>query len=407
MVQTKQWTKKKLFFYSIIVWMLILSLLEGGFRWQFRKEHRDFYTKLSIQGATLQMTDSFLVFKNRPLYVDYARRFQYNVESMKTEPKRILMPGKGPNDYWVLLLGGSAMEGMGSNKDGEWLDITGQYDYSWNESISHYLETYLNGSLIGKKVTVFNAASSSYTLAQSMLRYQELSNRYNFDFVVSLDGQNDPPALNKGETSLQYIKKDWEDRPSNHFPASWLVFLTQRSAMVYQLKQQFYHWRTTNKKRRNAEKNFPRREFWARQPIDTFSVSQHLERVDQAVDSYFKTLNEFAEYLNKNNQSFVLMLQPHLIFRDSTVTGTGERAVLSYFSHYNNDSIKNGFLLQQRKTWKERFPTNDGNFLLVDTADRLGEEVFVDYCHFTPSMNKFMARFIGEKILAKAGVVSK
>lgn len=392
---------KKQFFYTIIVWTVLLSTVELGFRWLFYSQTKGFHTSLSVQGNTIQEGDSTLVFKNRPFYLDFDRKFQYNEVSMKVEPGNVSMPAKANNEFWVLLLGGSAMEGMGSNKDGEWLDITGQADYPWNESIPYYLEKYLHKVYPEKKVKVFNTAASSYTLGQSFLRYRELAKKFDFDFVVSLDGQNDPPALQNGETSIDYMKKDWEKRPSKSFPASWLLFLTQRSAAVYQLKQQFFHWRINRRSEKNIEDSFPRRKFWENQPILAFNTGKNDEGVDRAVASYFSSLEQFDRELRSEQKNHLFLLQPHILFRDSTRVGKKERAVLSYFSAYNNDPVKNNFLIKQRDEWRKRFGATDSQFVLLSQADTLSEEVFVDYCHFSSSMNQFMARFIGDKIVSQ------
>ena len=46
---------------------------------------------------------------------------------------------KEKNSLWILLLGASAMEGMGSNKNGKWFDITNVSDHTYEETISAYL----------------------------------------------------------------------------------------------------------------------------------------------------------------------------------------------------------------------------------------------------------------------------
>lgn len=117
--------KRKLLFGLVAVFLLFLLLeiiARGVFYFRFNK----LTTSLGIQGNSLQMNDSQLVFRNRPLYVDYHFKYQNNEEGFKSAPGETEMPVKGENEVWVFLFGASAMEGMGSNKDGEWLDITGQ-----------------------------------------------------------------------------------------------------------------------------------------------------------------------------------------------------------------------------------------------------------------------------------------
>jgi hypothetical protein len=81
-----------------------------------------------------------------------------------------------------------------------------------------------------------------------------------------------------------------------------------------------------------------------------------------------------------------------------------ERAVLSYYSNSKNDAVVTTFLIKQRQRWKQTFSANDSNFISLQIADTLSEEVFVDYCHYSPAMNKFMAGFLGEKVLNLVGL---
>lgn len=396
---TKKWIQKKHFFYSIIVWATILSLLEGGFRWWFFSQTRGLNTKLSIQGGTIQTDDSLLIFKNRPYYVDFSGKFQFNEESMKSAPGSFEMPKKNQEDYWIFLFGGSAMEGMGSNKDGEWLNITGQTDYRWDESISYYLQEYLREKLANKNVKVFNAAGSSYTIDQSFLRYKELAKKYQIDFVVSMDGQNDPPFLDPQQSSRQYMEQDWENRPSNKFPANLLLYLTQRSAFIYQIKQQYYKWKVDRKLSKINEDSFPSRKYWQGQKIETIKADQQNEGVKRAVDAYYSTLKTFSSHLDTNRQPHLLLLQPHLLFRKTGLAVGYERALLAYFNKHYNDPIKNSFLIKQQEIWKQENWGKDSTLVNLDFINTYTKEVFVDYCHFTPAINKFMATFIGERIL--------
>jgi hypothetical protein len=177
----RKWTKKKLLLFSLITIVLVLLALELVFRIVFAVEHRGYHTSVYVQGNTLQMSDSLLVFKNRPFYLDYYRRFQFNEEGMRSMPGDVFMPQKGPNDFWVFLLGGSTMEGIGSNKDGEWLDITGVMDYRPSETIAAHLQNILQSKMPGKNVRVFNAAMSGGATWQSMLRYRQLAAKYTMD----------------------------------------------------------------------------------------------------------------------------------------------------------------------------------------------------------------------------------
>jgi len=401
-MQKNRWTRKKLFAYSLIVCVLILLLTELIFRILFWSEIKGYNSSVFIQGNTIQMEDSSLVFRNRPFYLDYYRRFQYNEAGMRSKPADVWMPKKDTSDYWIFLFGGSSMEGMGSNKDGEWLDITGVSDYPWNENIAFYLQQLLQEEMPGKKVRVFNAANTSYTIEQSYLRYLQLSALYKMDWVISMDGQNNPPSLDANESVLDFVRKDWEQNPAHEFPMKWILPLTRNSAFVNKLKQTIFHIKQQSRTRKNMDDNYPRAKFWlnATSPILRFNVTD--ERTERAVSSFYDQLIQFDSTLNARNQKHLLLVQPHLIFRDSLMINDTEKALLHYYRHAYNVSAMNSYLLEIRNILKAKVPDADSSTIqLMEHFDHTSQQVFVDYCHFTKETNRSIAQFLLQYILRK------
>ena len=395
-MQTTNWTRKKLLLFSILVVGAVLLLIEGGFRVWFYFQTKGLHTTLYIQGSSLQMDDSTLLFRNRPFQLDFLQKFQHNEEGMRSAPGDVFMPEKKNNDYWVFLFGASAMEGMGSNKDGEWMDITGRTDYPWNETIAFYLENYLKENIKDRNVRVFNAANTSYTIEQSLKRYEILSAKYRIDYVVTMDGQNEPPLLEANETVFDYLRKDWANRPTKKLPLNWIIPLTQHSAFAYQIKQQSFHRRAEQRLKQNS----PRRQFWYEQPFAGFNFSDPDKRTEKAIDAYFNMLQTYRNVLENKGQQGLLLLQPHLIFRDSSRMNLTEKAVQHYYGTAYNDPATNSFLRLQRLGWEKIAATGDPYLANMNWADSTAIPVFTDYCHFTPEMNKQVAVFIGEKIRA-------
>lgn len=395
-MQTTNWTRKKLLLFSILVIGAVLVLIEGGFRVWFYFQTKGLHTSLYIQGSSLQMEDSTLIFRNRPFQLDFLSKFQHNEEGMRSAPGAVFMPEKKNNDYWVFLLGASAMEGMGSNKDGEWMDITGRTDYPWNETISFYLEEYLKQHIKDRKVRVFNAANTSYTIEQSRIRYEMLAAKYRIDYMVTMDGQNEPPVLQADQTVFDYLKKDWASRPTKKFPLSWIIPLTQHSAFAYQIKQQSFHRRAAQR----LQQNSPRRQFWHDQAFTGFKFKDPDAGMEKALTAYFQSLQDYKHLLLQKGQKGLILLQPHLIFRDSSRMDVTEKAVQHYYGAAYNDPATNSFLRMQRSRWEPYVTGQDPYFATMNWADSATIPVFTDYCHFTPEMNKQVAVFIGEKILA-------
>src|SRR5579872_6898468 len=158
--RTQTWSKPKLLKFSVVSVLVILLVAEGVARLLFYKKYHGLGTSIYIQGSPLQEADPVSVYNNRAYYVDYGKGFQYNELGMRSRCGDYAMPAKMPGESWVLLLGASAMEGMGSNKEGAWLDITGVVDHPYNGTIAFYLEEQLRQRFPGRSFRVFNAAVS-------------------------------------------------------------------------------------------------------------------------------------------------------------------------------------------------------------------------------------------------------
>jgi hypothetical protein len=395
----KKWSRRKLFLFGLMVCASLLLLAELISRLLFVPQIKAYHSTVFIQGNTLQMDDSLLIFRNRPFYLDYQYRFQHNEQGMRSKPGDVWMPQKKPGDYWVFLFGGSSMEGMGSNKDGEWLDITGVTDYAYNETIAHYLQAALQEKMNNRKVTVFNAANTSFTIEQSYWRYQQLQSLYEMDWVVSLDGHNNPALLGKDQTVRTYIKKEWEQNPSKKFPLNILIPLTSRSVFVNKLKQIVFHGRQQTRLGNNKKEDYPRKHYWLNKTKPDLQFRAKDDSLTRAVDAFFWQICEFDSVLTSRKQKHLLLIQPHLIFRDTSAMNETEKAILSYYCNKHNDAAKNSFLRELRL----RFPSiinSSHRIRLLTELDSLRTQVFVDYCHFTRPLNQEIAKLIAGYILS-------
>jgi hypothetical protein len=383
-----------LFLFSIITIVLVLLALEIIFRILFAIEHRGYHTSVFVQGNTLQMSDSALVFKNRPFYLDYYRRFQFNEEGMRGMPGDVFMPKKGPNDYWVFLFGGSAMEGVGSNKDGDWLDITGVMDYRPDETIAGHLQNILQQKMPGKKVRVFNAAMSGGSLWQSMMRYKQLSAKYKMDWVISMDGENEPPAL-QDLSAHEFIKNRWNESSLFKFPLNVIIPVTSHSAFVNKMKQALFHYKLSGRLERNEREHYPARASWAGAATGTLRFAGPNHQTEKAIREFHSDLWEFDSVLTANRQLHVLYIQPQLAFRDTSVMNTTERALYNYYIAAYNDPFNNSFK-QRLYSGQDSLP---GGVQILAQLHSWKNQAFVDYCHFTAQANEYAAQIMAMEIL--------
>lgn len=402
--RTSKWTWKKLFLFTCFTLLVILILFEIIFRIVFFFQYKNLHTSVSIQGSPLQISDSVLICKNLPFYVDYNRKYQNNELGMRSSLGDVFIDKKDSNDFWILLTGGSAMEGMGSNKNGGWLDITGIEDHPYNETIAFYLEQMLQKKMPDKKVKVFDAATSSYTVYQSYLRYLTLSKKLSPDWVISMDGVNDPAALTKGETVSDFIEKDWKTNPQFHYPLKFIIALTKRSAFINSLKQKLFYIKRNYRLEKAKKNDYPIRTKWMNSlapPVKYAMLSNDIER---GIESFTFWLSKYDSTLTARNQKHLLLIQPHMFLRDTTVLINAEKAVNHYYRTVYQDSLKQTFL----RSIYNHFSFMDSihkNIVTMNAVESWPGWVFVDYCHFTDDANRKIAKEIYNYIISDGKVI--
>ena len=396
--QTKKWGNAKLLKFAAFTILIILLLLEISFRIVFYIQNKNLHNSVSIQGSPLQIPDDSLIFKNSPFYLDYNNRFQNNEEGMRSQPGDEFIPQKTSNDFWVLLTGASAIEGMGSNRNGNWLEITGVDDHPYNKCISFYLEKKLQAQMPDKKVKVFNAAFSASCLYQSYMRYIQLEKKIQPDWVISMDGQNDPGTLAAGESSIDYIKNEWKKNPQFHYPLKAIIAITSHSAFFNFLKQKLFHFKEGIRMNKMLKQDFPLRKKWADSNVVSIQPFIANENVIRAVDSFSYWLLKYDAALTSAHRKHLLLLQPHMAFRDTSNLSLTEKAANHYYRATFQDNNKQAFLNEIYK----RFSTDTLHHDIVPmlSVHHWPGWVFVDYCHFSDEATGKIAAEMAQYILS-------
>ena len=397
--RTAAWSRRKLLSYSVLVFVLLFLITEAICRIVFFFAHQGLHTTVYIQGSPLKVGDPLLQWKNRPFYTDHNRLFQYNQQSMKSMVGDVFIPAKNKDDFWIVLTGASAMEGMGSNKNGEWIDITGREDYAADATIGFYLQQLVQQQLPAKKVKVFNAACSGYCVYQSYYRWMQLSGKMEADWVVSMDGFNEPASLKANESVQDVLEKDWAASPQFHFPLNAIVFLTSHSAFINAVKQAIFHMRQSWRAESNRQKQFPYRQKWRDTAVPPVRFSVVSRGIQDAVDSFALTLHKYDSLLSSQHINHLLLVQPHMSLRDTTQLGDEEKAVNHYYRAAFNDADRNLFMKLLHRKFGTQVPAAK-NIFSMDAVHRWKEEVFVDYCHFTVAANKKIAAEICRYIIS-------
>jgi hypothetical protein len=395
---TQTWSRGKLLRFAAVTVGLLLLLAEGLGRLVFFLKFRGLGTSVYVQGSPIQEADSASVYNNRAFYVDFEKQFQYNELGMKSACGDYRMPVKEAGDLWVLLLGASAMEGMGSNKDGAWFDMTNIADHPYEETIAFFLEGRLKRLYPGKRVRVFNAAVSGFTLEQGIATYMALSKKYDFDWVISMDGVNECDTLEAEgpEAEQAYSRAYWASMPFHRFPLNWIVPITQHSAFFDLFKQEIYRVKLRARVRRNEGSGFALRNFWSSRAELRLLSALSDRRVLRSTNAFLREEREFAELLEKEGKHYLLLVQPYLAFRKTSVLGQAELALNHYLREKMNDGYKHAFLREVNAGLEEI-----GDSLHIRTmsgVDRWPGWVFVDYCHFTKAANERIAAELADYI---------
>lgn len=389
--------RKKLIF-SIITLLLIFSFLEIISRLVCMVRFRQLGTNISIQGDSRWESHNLLIWGNRPRYLEYDHSSQYNEYGMRVKPGEIQMPKKQANDFWVFLFGGSAMYGIGSTENGDWLKISGVALHDIPHSIDGILEKILQKAMPDKKVRVFNAATASYTIFQSRLNYERLKHLHP-DWIISMDGANDPMDLNDNETTYTRCLMHWIKNPVNGFPYLQGRFLMRNSAFMFLIGEYLFFRSGIIRSGKNIRQDKETIEYWLLKNPAGSSVNKTLSHENnRAVNEFLKNLWLFHQTLSYDGQKHLLLIQPHLSMRCPAKLKNTERAVYNYFSR------SGGGINPFMKAVYERIPAEFQTVSQIATMDSLhysDKWIFVDYCHFSGEANGEIAAEISKHILSE------
>ena len=370
-----------------------LIILEIVFRIILYIDFSPFQTHFSIQGTYRWINHPKLVWDNRPFYLDYSRKNQYNEIGFKTVPKDVFMPEKSEDDFWVFLFGGSTMAGMGANKDKDWFAISEADDHTQEISIEGHLEKILQRKMPDKKVRVFNAAVSMYTVHQVFEKYKLLE-KYNPDWIISMDGVNEPTAFSNTDSIENYLMNYWQQVPVNDKKIQWQFFLMSHSAFCYKVLKEVYDYKQ-QKRRETLDKKKIQHKWNFVQPKEIDFIDKLHQQNIIAVSTFLKEERMFHDYLESVQQKHILFVQPYLAFRDPSSLRDKEKVTHNYFTHIENDKYKNSFF----KAIYDSIRFSKVPIHSLDTIHKEKSQMFVDYCHLTPRANQIIAEIFAEKII--------
>ena len=229
-----------------------------------------------------------------------------------------------------------------------------------------------------------------------MLQYERLKTKYKMDWVISLDGNNEPLITNTDSSVREYLINDWNNYPIFRFPLKYIIPLTSRSAFINSMKQALFQSKM-NKRLESARKNdFPARKKWLLYDKGQLNYNNESPVVRQSVDSFFYYMKQFDERLTRDNVPHLLFIQPHLTMRTMERSSPVEKALLHYYMFYSNRGEFNSFIAKIHEISINQ--SVQGNIRSLSFMHYNNFETFVDYCHFTETAIKQLSVFFADCI---------
>lgn len=308
---------------------------------------------------------------------------------------------KQPGTVRIFFMGGSGALGAGANRGYPWFQMSGQAQYSADESISAYLERHLSERYPNKQFEVINAATNWAQLHQQIIHYYRKIRYLQPDLVISMDGQNDALVI-----SDEYLST-WDQARVERLGSLASNFRVKMRPVITRSHFLFLVAATAFGEKRSG-----------RQPINQGLVDEyeslgkpddfegrvasyardHGDILDRGVDFYVDHLRHFKDALDRDRVAALFVQQPELIADESKPLTEIERALQNYLYRDIDPYAVNFFRMVEQSG--NRMRQTDGfpyhSFLNIFGDD--DGEVYVDYTHLTPHGNDLLAARLVEII---------
>jgi hypothetical protein len=236
-----------------------------------------------------------------------------------------------------------------------------------------------------------------------MLQYERLKAKYKMDWVISMDGNNEPLVSNTDLSIRDYIVNDWKDYPIFKFPLKYIIPVTKRSASVNALKRFLFERRMNKRIRSATENNFPAKTKWFTTNPGQLAYDRQSVVVQRSVDSFFYYMKRFDQKLVSDNIPHLLFVQPHLTMRDTAKMSMTEKALLHYYIFSRNRGDINSFIAKI----EEEAGAQTGAIQSLAFMHKNDFETFVDYCHFSRQAIRQLSVFFAERIVSQYNLTRK
>ena len=383
-------SRSRAFLFKIILLslpFLLLLLLEGFFFLRFRSEYPN--STLSVQGKYRFVAAPYRIYGNNPGYIIRRDGIEYRYNNCGFRDERDL-GRKGPNEFRVFLMGGSAAYGTEAFDGAQHRLISGQGVYTSSQTIAGHLQELLRNKVPHRDIKVFNAAVPNYSLQHVFLEYLSLVRLLSPDLIVTMDGWNeDFTSANPYGRAIPVHEKSGPE---------WINALRSHSYSLYYLG--FSVARLLS--RRNVEE-LDSAGFSA---IDIEMVRRDVAKLvrekapePQVLDELMKVYESFWHATQLDGVPILFAVQPVTLLDSTKLLTPEEEKMIKYIYWTGQWWQPVGVAHLAKRLEAKAAKDRRFHFLnLLTVFENYPEPAYTDYCHITPGGNRHIAQRLAEQI---------
>ncbi len=348
---------------------------------------------LKVQAVGEMAPSSYQIWEHPANYWNWSKLSRYN--NLGFRRFEDTDPVKAEGVTRIFFMGGSGALGSAANPMYPWYAMSGQAQYSADETISRYLETLLNEKYPDQRFEVINAATNWTQLHQQLIHYYRKVRHLQPDLVISMDGQNDALAIGEEFLSTWDHSATMKTRLlTDNFRVKMRPLIT-RSHLLYFVAAKAFG--DTKSGRQPNDTELVERYKALGKPDDyDAKVAAYAEDnralLDQGVNSYLGHLQHFNDALQRDGVKALFIQQPELVMDRSKSLTDIEQALQNYLFEDVHGYAENFFSeIEQGGLELHR----EGELPFYSFLNIFGEEqgeIYVDYTHLTPEGNMSLAR---------------
>ena len=304
---------------------------------------------------------------------------------------------KSDNTYRIIMMGGSALYGIGSSRPYPF-----RPSLMNNETIDAYLEDLLNHELkisgSNRRVEIVNAGVTAYQTFQHLVYLNESLYQYEPDLVLFLDGHNDYyiSRLNVNPwMDYVYSSIGLAESFNNRYP-----IFTMYTA-IRPLSQFSYSMTLLQKGVQRLWERYealPTDRLSSSDSTMTAAFDSQYERV--AHHSFLRAYAQIKALGDYYGFKMVFFLQPEIIFESPSLLSSPDVEIRRLTELLRNQANPNTIATMHRirpmlpRLFKDHGFNEFYDIGQIGSPEHRGTQLYLDYCHLTPTGSKVVAGHI-------------